>query len=52
MSDTVNNLPTPDPEIMRALESARARDGVLVWNGCPHPMSAIYQFEDVINEKE
>ena len=41
MTDIIKHIDSPDPEIIRLREAARAKGGVVNTNGCPHPVSAI-----------
>lgn len=41
MSEILKHINSPDPEIIRLREAARARAGEVMDTGCPHPMSAI-----------
>lgn len=41
MTDIIRHIGSPDPEIIRLREAARAKAGEVVTKGCPHPMSAI-----------
>lgn len=41
MSDVLKHLSSPDPEIFRLRESARAKAGEIKKTNCPHPVSAI-----------
>lgn len=41
MTDLVRHIDSPDPQIIRLREAARARSGEVVTHGCPHPVSAI-----------
>jgi hypothetical protein len=41
MTDSLKYLNSPDAEIIRARESARAKAGAVPVTGCPHPVSAI-----------
>jgi len=50
--EVAKNIPSPDPRIVRSLIKGRARNNEIPNPNCPHPMSAIYQIEDVVNENQ
>lgn len=41
MTEIIKHIVSPDPEIIRRRESARAKSGEVNTKGCPHPVSAI-----------
>jgi hypothetical protein len=49
---TMKHVWHPDPKVMRDVERARARDGVIDTRGCKHPMSAMQQFVDVESDRD
>lgn len=41
MTDIIRHIDSPDANIIRLRESARAKTGSVIDKGCPHPVSAI-----------
>lgn len=41
MTDIIKHIDSPDANIIRAREAARAKTGSVIATGCPHPVSAV-----------